>query len=66
MDATLWKRVSKMERIVERMEEMREERESVRPAIVSLPWGKRGKIVGGFEQVGWMRDSKSIWDVRLG
>jgi len=36
MDATLWKRVSKMERMAERMESIREERESVRPAMMVL------------------------------
>jgi len=36
MDATLWKRVSKMERMAEKMEEMREERESVRPAMIGV------------------------------
>ncbi len=39
-EATLWKRVSKMERMAERMEEMREERESVKPAMVRFCVGR--------------------------
>jgi len=38
-DATLWKRVSTMALMVERMEEMSEERESVRPAMVRFCMG---------------------------
>ena len=65
-DSTLWKRVPKMERMVEIMEERREERESVRPAIVE-GWLVGGRVVRGGKVMGilcWMRRCDFKLDLR--